>query len=144
MRLWESSLALPPALPMAIFSWNVRGISKTGAGSLDGRGVENSCNPVRFPVCATIEGLMYSNMSCNKAIATITNVGAGVEGAAVGAVAISFESVVNDDIGNATGPVLGISNGGPVGVVVDKEVGAGVRDAVGVEASTNVGNTSIA
>ena len=52
--------------------------------------------------------------------------------------------MVNIDVGNATGPVLGTSNGGPVSVVVDKEVGAGVGDAVGVEASTNVGNTSIA
>jgi hypothetical protein len=90
MRLWEASLALPPDLPMAIFSWNVRGTSKTGAESLDGRGVESSCNPVCFSLYATIEGLMYSNMSCNEAIATITNVGAGVEGAVVGAVGISF------------------------------------------------------
>ena len=52
--------------------------------------------------------------------------------------------MVNDDVGNATGPVLGISNGGPVGVVVDKEVGAGVGDAVGVKVSRNVGNASIA
>jgi hypothetical protein len=33
---------------------------------------------------------MYSNMSCNEAIATITNVGAGVEDAVVGAVGMSF------------------------------------------------------
>jgi hypothetical protein len=75
---------------MVIFSWNVRGTSKTGAESLDGRGVESSCNPVCFPLCATIEGLMCSNMSCNEAMATITNVGAGIEGAVVGAVGISF------------------------------------------------------
>jgi hypothetical protein len=52
--------------------------------------------------------------------------------------------VVNDDVGNATGPVLGISNGGPVGVVVDTVVTAGVGDAVGVKVSRNVGNISIA
>ena len=52
--------------------------------------------------------------------------------------------MVNNDVGNATGPVLGISNGGPVGVAVDKEVGAGVGDAVGVKVSRNVGNASTA
>ena len=52
--------------------------------------------------------------------------------------------MVNDDVGNATDPVLGISNGGAVGVVVEKVVGAGVGDSVGVKVSRNVGNISIA
>ena len=90
MRLWEASLALPPALSMAISPWNVRGTSKTGADSLDERGVESICNSVCFPLHTTTEGLTYSNMSCNKAITTITNVGAGVGDVVVGAVGISF------------------------------------------------------
>ena len=82
---------------------------------------------------------MYSHISCNKAIAAITNVGAGVRGAVDNAVGMSFGKVVSDDVGEAVVPVLGISIGDTVGVAVVNLAGAGVGDAVGVDFSRDVG-----
>jgi hypothetical protein len=73
--------------------------------------------------------------------------GAGISNTIDDAVRVSFEKLVsedsrddiNNDVGEAVGPVLRISNADPIGLAIGKVDGAGGEDATGVKVSRDAG-----